>query len=583
MTPVHSRVLRSVVIPVVGAALLSNAVLSCGGVKQSYTPAEPHWVELDRRPVPDPEPRDPSLAWTSFDRSFIVQAEQFFDFDRLFRNIGGNPRQAYDVNTFDEVPNSAWFTNRQGMSQMSPEQIATADGNVVYPDTLGEWLLSRPKVGGATIGFWVKDANGKTFIIKFDPPGHPEMATAAEAMGARYFYACGYNVPHSVIVRWHPDQLRIKEGVTFKDGLGNEQPLTRHALDSILDRAERMPDGRFRSSASPLLPGEYMGPFSYTGRRKDDPNDWCPHEHRRELRALYIPASLVNHYDTKDHNSLDMFMAGDDGQGYVRHHLLDFGSTFGSDGQAPKHPRKGYANWFDPGDVFVNWITLGTKKWGWENFKESPYPSIGYFESEIFEPEKFDPVIPNPAFENMTDRDAYWGTKIVLAFEEEHIRALVDIGEFSNPDAAEYLVQRLLERREKIGRRWLYRVNPLELIRSAQDEFGLHIELEDLAVRYGFEEASGSDYRYRVLYRGKNTLDWQPTGQTEITLPPADLQSLSGLVPPDAADDSPSDWTFVVELQTRRGGGDWSKPVRLYYWFQEEPGTFLLVGIVHED
>ena len=28
---------------------------------------------------------------------------------------------------------------------------------------------------------------------KFDPPGNPEMATAAAAMGSRYLHACGYN------------------------------------------------------------------------------------------------------------------------------------------------------------------------------------------------------------------------------------------------------------------------------------------------------------------------------------------------------------------------------------------------------
>ena len=104
-------------------------------------------------------------------------------------------------------------------------------------------------------------------------------------MGSRFFHACGYNVPEETIVYWKPDLLRIKEGVTYTDNSGQVQPLTMDVLNEVLENVERSPDGYIRSLASAALKN-VKGPFSYNGTRRDDPNDWCKHEHRRELRAL---------------------------------------------------------------------------------------------------------------------------------------------------------------------------------------------------------------------------------------------------------------------------------------------------------
>jgi hypothetical protein len=559
--------------------LALSALIGCGGMKPDPGPSGPHWVDLDTEPIPEPPSRDPSLAWQSADRSFFVQAEQFFDFDRLGRKISGDPRQAYNINTFDEVPNSSWFTNRHGLSPMTPAQIAAGDTTLPIPEPNGEWTLSRPKVGGATPGFWIKDQNGNGFIIKFDPVGFSEMATAAEVMGSRYFYAAGYNAPRSSIVYWRPEQLRIKEGLEFKDATGIERAFTQADLDELLARVEQQPDGTYRSSASPLLPNA-KGSFSYSGRNKQDPNDWCPHEHRRDLRGLYVIASLVNHHDTKDQNSLDIFWETEQG-GYLKHYLIDFGSTFGSDGDGAKEPRKGYANFLDLRDVFVNWVSLGTKKWAWENGGDPQYPSVGYFESDIFLPQKFDPIVPNPAFENMTGRDAFWGTKVVMAFEEPHIRAIIGSGDFSNPEAEEYMVQTLLERREKIGRHWFSKVNPLDVKASRHGASGIELDIEDLAVKYGFMDASTSSYRLVVSYDGK-----------EITA--MEYESVPDLIPSDAVDlvrsslinnnrKEDSEDLMAVSIYTTRDGQSIPHALELSYWHDDDTSSFRLVGIVHHD
>ncbi|NIW47138.1 MAG: hypothetical protein GWN30_21030, partial [Gammaproteobacteria bacterium] len=59
------------------------------------------------------------------------------------------------------------------------------------------------------------------------------------------------------------------------------------------------------------------------GIRDDDLNDVIPHQHRRELRGLRVVAAWLNHFDTKANNTLDVYVE----DGYVRHYLIDFGST----------------------------------------------------------------------------------------------------------------------------------------------------------------------------------------------------------------------------------------------------------------
>jgi hypothetical protein len=65
------------------------------------------------------------------------------------------------------------------------------------------------------------------------------------------------------------------------------------------------------------------------------------------------------------------------------------------------------------------------------------------------------PEYPNPAFDERTERDILWGARIVAAFTDEHIHAAVAQGHYSDPRASAYLAWVLIERRDKIIRRWL--------------------------------------------------------------------------------------------------------------------------------
>ncbi len=536
---------------------------------------QPVWRDNDNQPIAEPEFSEPSLIWLAFKRTGPDQVKELLDLDRNFRKLTGHPTQAKNTNSYDEVPNSSWFTNRHGYlaTRLTPEEIKTGRTITPGPDATKQWKVFRPKLGGATPGFWIEDARGDQYLIKFDPAGHPEMATAAAAMGSRYFYASGYNVPQESIVYWKPEILRIKEGATVKLPDGTKRILTMHDIDSMLALVHHEPDGTIRSLAS-LNIGNVKGPFLYDGVDKNDVNDWCPHQHRRELRALRVIGSLVNHYDLKDNNTMNVYL-GESGQGYLKHYLMDFGSTFGADGRAAKPPNKGYANMFDLRDVLVNIATLGLKAWAWENARNYSYPSIGYFESEIFEPHKFDPIIPNPAFEQMTSQDAYWGAKTVMAFKDEDLRALVDAGKFSNPKAAAYLLKTLKERQVKIGRHWFSKVNPIDYPRIVATDTNVLINFDDLWISSGL--GVKATHEFSVSFNGDKIIELRATSGDAISFDKSDLQVMRQVISNCGAKESCR--LFEISVYSTRDSRYWKMPTEFELLLEDSSSKTRIVSI----
>lgn len=87
--------------------------------------------------------------------------------------------------------------------------------------------------------------------------------------------------------------------------------------------------------ASKFIEGKIKGPFSYSGVRKDDPNDHIPHERRRELRGLRMIQAFLKDTDVKQLNTLDTYVE-EDGQKFLKHYLIDFSDSLGSASVRPK-------------------------------------------------------------------------------------------------------------------------------------------------------------------------------------------------------------------------------------------------------
>ncbi len=398
------------------------------------------------------------------------------------RNQPGAPIPAGGVNTLGEVPDGGWYVKRHYWHPMTTEELVR--GPRVGEPPQGAWKVVAAKTEGVTPGFTIDDERGRRYVIKFDPRQNPEMATAADVIGSLFFYALGYHVPENYIVYFDRDRLTVSPDAQLVDAGGKHRKMTGRDIAELLAQVDPEPGKGYRAIASRYLPGKILGPFRYYGTRADDPNDIVPHENRRDLRGLFVFAAWLSHTDAKALNTLDTLIE-QDGVHFVEHHLIDFGASLGSDSFEAKSPRGGNAYMFEWGLAAKQLFSLGFYLPRWARAHYPHIPSVGNFESKIFDPEKWKPNYPIPAFENRLPEDEFWAAKQVMAFTGEQIRALVGAGKFSHPEAVEYLATSLMARRDKIGRTYFQKVLPLDRFRVEQGR----LAFDDLAVEHGLAAA----------------------------------------------------------------------------------------------
>ena len=369
--------------------------------------------------------------------------------------------RAVNVNTMDEVPDSSWFTNRIGRRAMTVAEIVRGPNQRETVD-FDDWPIVEEKSSGITPGYRVRDPADQLYQVKFDPPAHPGMATAAEVIGAAIYHALGYNVVQGYIIDVDPERIVIAPTATTVDLGGQKRRMTRADVDKLLARGARLPNGKYRATLSQFASGAPRGYFKYYGTRPDDPNDIHPHEHRRELRANRVFAAWLNHDDSRGINSLDMLEGPKGGPGFIRHYMFDFGSIMGSGSTKAQTLRAGNEYILEWGPSFKTLATLGlyVRPWiktrYWEDAK-----AVGRFEGDAFDPVAWRPEYPNPAFDNMRADDAFWGARLVARFSDDAIRAITAKGQYTEAGAAEHIASTLIKRRDKVLRAWLTGVNPL--------------------------------------------------------------------------------------------------------------------------
>jgi len=321
--------------------------------------------------------------------------------------------------------------------------------------------------------------------------------------------------------------------------------------------------------ASKFLSGKIKGPPPAKGTRKDDPNDTVLHENRREMRGLQVVSSFLNNTDTRRGNYLDVYV-GDEGKGHLEHYLLDFGISMGSLNDKTKPSRYGHENFFDIPIVFKSLATLGLWVKPWEKEKPVTFKSVGTFEADVYEPDKWRPHYPNPVFRNRTDQDAFWAAKIITSFSDEEFRAMAETGQYSEPGAADYVAQTLSRRRDKVGKTYFStkRINPLDDFQTKSTGQNQEtLRWKDLGVDRGYAEASNTVYRYSfsVMLPGKPDAPTSPAPWKETRTPEVAFSRASLLGPDPAAGT-----VLVVILETTHNRGkSWSPP--LYVYLSGEP------------
>ena len=400
------------------------------------------------------------------------------------------PSPSEAINTLGEVPDSTWFTNRHAKRRMTLNELRRGPGNSNAP--VAPFQMIDGKTEGITPGFTLRDARGRVYFVKSDPESNPELSTAADVIGSKFFYALGYFTPENYILTFAPSDVTIDPEAEVKGLNGEPRRLTKKDLAIILDKIPRNRERRLRVVASMAIPGKPLGPFKYSGTRSDDPNDVYPHERRRDLRGLHVLAAWLNHTDAKAGNSLDVLVRAN-GRGFLRHYLIDFGAMLGSDSDMPKDARFGHEFIVPSGkEALRRMAGLGMAGPSWESIDYPEIKAVGRFSADLFDPETWKSNYPNPAFLSRQPGDEYWAAKLVMAFTDDEIRAIVATGEYSDPAAVDVISRILIQRRDTIGRVYFNKVLALDRFRVE----GRELRFDDLAARHKFVAPRTFEYAW---------------------------------------------------------------------------------------
>ena len=477
----------------------------------------------------------------------------------LFTTVGDRRTnvKAQNINTIDEVPDSSWFTNRIHTRPLSTDEVAKGP-NVNEPPAAGRWTVTRGKAAGIAPGFTARDEKGQLWFIAFDGRNQPIAPSAAAMVATKLFWALGYNQVETHLTTIRPESIAIDGSATIR-AHGTRRRLTTADVDEVLARSARSADGSYRALAGRAITGRILGGFRYHGTRPDDPNDVFDHEHRRELRALKVFGAWTNLVDMKAGNTLDTLVT-ENGRGVVRHYLQDVGSTFGTGALSDRDGDEGHEYLFEAAPMWKRLFTFGLFVSPWQTIDYEDVEEIGRFEGEKFEPETWKPRVPVAALRHARADDNLWATLRVMAFSDEQIRAAVKTGGYTDPAAEKLLGDVLIKRRDKIGRAYLSRVNPLTRFAVSAGV----LTFENPAVKAGYASAPKGGYEATWATFNNGTGEASPIGSPvssadERVLLPASIpdggQFLKGSI--RAVDPPHAPWATPVNVYLRRSGGGW--------------------------
>jgi hypothetical protein len=470
-------------------AIVALGACACGATRP-FPLRAPFTTDTDLRSVSlacryEPTKKDPkhvacapkvyvsALAWDGADNMVFRPLSRVFAVDPA--------GEAPNVNSFDEVPDSAWFTNRIGVRAESIDEFklgACKKDQFLDSDGAkdGTWIIDQGKQDGSTPGFRVNVPGKGKYMFKVDSLEAPEQGTAASVVGAAVYYAAGFFTSCEQIVYVKPSALKLAPGLRSKDNSGIEKAFDQKALEKVLAASSRR-GGRVRMQVSAWLPGRLLGPFRYTGTRSDDPNDVIPHEDRRELRGGRLVAAWVDHFDAREQNTMDLWLADrpdqpDSSPGHVQHDYLDTSDCLGSEWAWDGVSRRlGYSYVLDWGDVSQDFVTLGIPLRTWDTIQRTPgREHFAYFNDEDFVADEWKNEYPNAAFSRMSERDGAWMARILAHVTPETVVALAEMGDFHVPGDTAFLAKVLQGRLDKILARYLTRLSPLADVRVEEKD-----------------------------------------------------------------------------------------------------------------
>lgn len=480
-----NRILRTLIGSAVVVAALFLVALPAAA--QKFYPDDPIWKEPPPLDVVDPQ--------------MVVLSGTLEWFTNQFTRPGDrHPEEgvipAQNANTLGEVPDSPWFTNRHGRERMTLDELVAGPGADLPPAVDQPWRVLTVKRFGDRPGILVADSRDILYLLRFDPKNHIELNTGASLVSPRFYYAAGWNVLENYLVYFDREQLVIHPGAEQITSFGELRDLEAEDIDGFLKVVARDSQRGYRATATRVPRRTLLGNWQFYGTRSDDPNDIVPHEHRRDLRGMWVMHAWLNNFMFTPANTQSVVVSDGPGQPqYVRRYVIDFFKTLGAGDRGPKEARDGNEYRFQLNQALKNVASMGVTTPWWAKEAYPRVRGIGRFGGEAFDAEKWTADTHFVTWANRLPDDLYWGAKLVMSFTDEEIRAIVNTGGYTDERATQWIADALIERRDKIGRAFFEHVLPLDNFRIE----GGRLVFDDLMEVYGFagpRELTGAWYAF---------------------------------------------------------------------------------------
>ena len=533
------------------AALAIVATAAVGANAPRFFADDPIWTEPITQDVDAATRYEPNLLYQSLVNLFGKPGDPEF---------GGRSR---DVNTVDEVPDGQFYVNRAGRLTLTPAMVARA-ANTGNGPADGPWTIVEAKSDGITPGFTIRDRHNDLWFLKFDPPGWRGMATGAEVIASKLFWAVGYHTVEYYIANLVPSNLVIGNDATIEPPGQAERRMTRDDIDWLLQRADRNQDGSYRVIASKAAPGRPVGRIRFEGTRSDDPNDIVPAEHRRSLRGYLVFAAWLNHVDAKGINSIAVLVT-ENNRRYIRRYLLDFGSALGSAAVGPREEWQGYEQLVEePREIGRRIISFGARIPPWRRATFFESPSVGRLpiDHDTWNPDGWQPHVTNSAFRHARPDDKFWAAHKLTFMTDQIIAAAVREGMLNDPEGEQMLARLIGSRRDRILATYLPAVNPI--VNPVLDAGRLTFDNAAVSAR-----VAAAPQAYRAEWSAfDNATDTNTSiGVTESREPSLEIPVLP---------DTPGTYVRVNIAATGAPVEAWTRPVSAY--FQRTGQGWKLVG-----
>ena len=376
------------------------------------------------------------------------------------------------MNTLGEVPDSAWYTESAACRS---RRWCAAPETSHAPAMDKPWSVLSGKNEGITPGLVFRDSAGRRYFLKFDPKSNPEMASAADVIGSKFFYALGYNVPENYIVYFTRGSTggRSEIEVPQSDGPRPADEAGGHRRCAAEGPARH---GGAGTAAWPACtsPATSSDPSATTALARTIPTTSSSTRCGATCAGLYVFAAWLNHTDTKSINSLDSIV---EENGDALHQALPDRLRRDSRqrqlrGQEPARgarricttssPRHGSS--FPWGCTFPDGCAPTTR-----TFRE-----IGHLEYETFDPETLAEQLSQPGIRPAHARRHLLGRQEGdVDFATRRSAPWWRRDSTRDAQAVDWTARCLIERRNRIGRAFLNEVLAARQFRRPRRETGV--------------------------------------------------------------------------------------------------------------